>query len=231
MKVNPAAPSRATLRRKVSNAAAILEAVYGAPFYSEPHVLDSLIGCILSQNTNDLNSGRAWRMLRRRFPTWSKAAKAPVDEIEDAIRVGGLSHSKAMRIKAILADLKRSRNRYDLDFLRDMPDGDAFEYLTAMSGVGKKTAAVVLLFAAQRDVFPVDTHIHRIAQRLGWVREGASRDEVFEEMRSLVPEGKAMAFHINLIRFGRERCTKRSPNHDGCPLHSQCLYVRGHVAF
>ena len=231
MTKQPSSPPSAALRRRVARAAAILESAYGAPSYSERHVLDSLIGCILSQNTNDLNSGRAWRMLRRRFPTWSKAAKAPVEAIEDAIRIGGLSHCKALRIKAILADLKASRNRYDLDFLRDMSEDDAFDYLTAMSGVGKKTAAVVLLFAAQRDIFPVDTHIHRIAQRLGWVREGASRDEVFETMRRLVPKGKAMSFHINLLRFGRERCSKRSPNHLGCPLRRQCLYVRGLVAF
>ncbi len=232
MKTSPEPrPPRASLRRRTARIAAKLERVYGSPEYRERSVLTSLVGCILSQNTNDLNSGRAWRMLRRTFPTWAATARAPVDEVEEAIRVGGLAHSKAARIKAILARVRRERGAYSLEFLKDAPEDEAYTYLTSFDGVGWKTAAVVLLFAAGRDVFPVDTHIHRIAQRLGLVREGASRDEVFEEMRSLVPRGKAMSLHLNLIRFGRERCRKRSPLHDRCPLRRECLYVRGLVRF
>jgi len=218
------------LRRKVARIAATLEGVYGIPQPGRnERVLDSLIGCILSQNTNDLNSYRAWRNLRRRLPTWRKCAEAPVEEIRDAIRVGGLAPVKSRQIKDILMRIKAIRGAYNLQFVCDMAIDDAFEYLTAMKGVGVKTAAVVLLFACGRDVFPVDTHIHRIAQRLGLVREGAARDEVFYAMRDLVPKGKALSLHINLIRFGRDRCHKRGPDHDGCPLRRSCLYVRGLV--
>ena len=227
-----AAPSRAALRRRVARAADVLDGVYGQyPRGRGEKVLDSLIRCILSQHTSDLNSGRAWRVLKQRFPTWRKAALAPVGEIEEAIRVGGLAAVKAPQIKDILTRTKAAHGRYDLQFVCDMEIDEAFEYLTAMKGVGVKTAAVVLLFACGRDVFPVDTHIHRIAQRLGFAREGATRDEVFYAMRGLVPAGKALSFHVNLIRFGRDRCSKRTPRHEGCPLRQMCLYVKGLVKY
>jgi endonuclease III len=228
-----AAPaSVAGLRRTVARIVAALEGVYGIPQSGRnERVLDSLVGCILSQNTNDLNSWRAWRNLKRRLPTWRKCAEAPVDEIRDAIRVGGLAPVKSRQIKEILMRVKATHGAYSLQFVCDMEIDGAFEYLTAMNGVGVKTAAVVLLFACGRDVFPVDTHIHRIAQRLGLVREGATRDEVFRAMRDLVPAGKALSLHINLIRFGRERCRKRGPDHEGCPLRRGCLYVKGLVKY
>ncbi len=220
------------LRGKVARIARKLEAVYGKPEYDGGGpVLDSLIGCILSQNTNDRNSGAAWRRLKERFPTWDSAAAAPRRKIEESIRVGGLAPSKSARIKAILSDIGAAHGEYDLEFLHRLPDDEAFEYLTAMNGVGVKTAAVVLLFAMGRDVFPVDTHIHRIAQRLGLAAEGTGRDGVFETMRGLVPKGAAYAFHINLIRFGRDRCRKRKPLCKGCPLRPDCLYVKGQVTF
>ncbi|MHC4712198.1 MAG: endonuclease III domain-containing protein [Planctomycetota bacterium] len=226
------ASTGARLRRRVARIARKLGAVYGKPKYNGGGpILDSLIGCILSQNTNDRNSGAAWRSLRERFPTWASAAAAPRRKIEESIRVGGLAPSKSARIKAILSDIKATRGEYKLEFLHRLPDEEAFEYLTAMNGVGVKTAAVVLLFAMGRDVFPVDTHIHRIAQRLGFVAEGASRDNVFEAMRGRVPKGAAYSLHVNLIRFGRDRCRKRKPLCKGCPLRADCRYVKGLVSF
>lgn len=227
-----ARPSPSALRRKVARVASTLERACGVPrFDGGGKVLDSLIGCILSQNTNDRNSGAAWRLLKKRFPSWAAAAAAPRREIENAIRVGGLAPSKSGRIKTILAEVKRSRGDYSLEFLHEMSNRDAFDYLTAMKGVGVKTGAVVLLFAMGRDVFPVDTHIHRISQRLGFVPEGSTRDETFEAMSDLVPKGKAYSFHVNLIRFGRQRCRKRKPACQGCPLRRACLYVKGLVTF
>ena len=227
-------PGRAilTVRKKVARVARILERIYGAQQVdADDNVLDSLIGCMLSQNTTDVNSDRAWRELKRRFPTWAAAARAPVGQIESAIRVAGLAPSRSRRIKGILSLVGRTRGRYDLEFIKDTSVDEAFRYLASLDGVGKKTAAVVLLFACGRDVFPVDTHIHRIAQRLGFVGEGSSRDEVFEAMKPLVPKGKALSLHLNLIRFGRERCRKRRPLCPGCPLRRECLYVKGLVEF
>ena len=217
--------SLAGLKRKVARVAAALERLYGIPGRDDDeNVLDSLIGCILSQNTTDANSGRAWENLRRAFPTWARAAKADRRQIEKAIRVAGLAPSRSRRIKKILSRVKAKHGRYDLEFLRDATDEEAFSYLASLDGVGKKTAAVVLLFGLGRDVFPVDTHIHVIAQRLALVPEGTSRDGVFETMKALVPGGKAHSLHLNLIRLGKERCRRRSPACAGCPLRRGCLY-------
>ena len=219
-------------KAKVRRVLEALEEIYGEPPRGRRDgVLDSLVACILSQNTNDANSGRAWLRLKERFPKWRDAAAARVRSIEAAIRPGGLAPSKSRRIKAILRRLETERGEYSLEFLREASDSEAFDYLTEMDGVGAKTAAVVLLFAMGREVFPVDTHIHRLAQRLGLAEEGSKRDAVFEAMQPLVPDGKAWSLHINLIRFGRERCRKRNPACDGCPLRRECLYVRGKVSF
>lgn len=218
------------LRRKAGRVTSKLEAVYGTPeIQPDDSVLDSLVGCILSQNTTDTNSDRAWRNLKERFPSWEAAARADRRRLEAAIRVAGLGPSRSRRIKEILSYVRKTRGRYDLEFLRGLGDEEAFEYLAALKGVGRKTAAIVLLFALGRDVFPVDTHIHVIAQRLGLVREGASRDEVYEAMKPLVPRGKALSLHLNLVRFGKERCRKRNPSCAGCPLRTECLYVKTRV--
>ncbi len=228
----PHPPNPAALRAKVRRVAQKLEAVYPSPPYDGKRgVLDSLISCILSQNTNDASSGRAWFQLKKRFPTWEAAAAASARRIETAIRSGGLAPSKSKRIKAILTELGATRGEYSLEFIRKMSDDEAFSYMTNINGVGVKTAAVVLLFACGRDVFPVDTHVHRICRRLGLADEGATRDGVFYAMRPLVPGGKAYSFHINLIRFGRERCRKRNPLCECCPLRRQCLYIKGEVVF
>ena len=217
---------------KVRRVAEVLEDIYGEPpRVGRDSVIDSLISCILSQNTNDVNSGRAWLRLKKRFPTWRDAAKAPVSRIEEAIRPGGLAPSKSRRIKAILRRLDDDYGEYSLEFLHEMGDEEAFEFLTGLDGVGAKTAAVVLLFALERDVFPVDTHIHRLAQRMGLAPEGATRDGVFDLMKPLVPARGAWSLHINLIRFGRDRCRKRSPLCESCPLGRECLYVKGEVSF
>ncbi len=216
----------ASLRRRVASAAAALEKLYGHEERgADEDILDSLIGCVLSQNTTDVNSGRAWETLKKLYPTWQGVARAKAHSIEAAIRVAGLAPTRSRRIKDILAQVKKTSGGYDLEFLREASDDEAMEYLASLDGVGKKTAAVVLLFAMGRDVFPVDTHVHRISQRLGFVREGVSRDECYEEMKKLVAPGKALSFHLNLIRFGKERCHKRRPECGGCVFRARCVYV------
>ena len=128
--------------------------------------VDVLVDTILSQNTSAANSDAGYRQLRRRFRTWNQVADAPVEEVERHIRVSGLSRQKAPRIQAILRQVRADRRKIDLQFLAEMDERSAYDYLTKFTGVGPKTANCVLLFAFKHAVFPVDTHIHRIARRL-----------------------------------------------------------------
>ncbi len=211
---------------KVRRILSTLEELYGTPRPGGAEsVLDCLIRCILSQNTTDLTSSRAWLSLKGRYRDWPSAAVAPAESIEEAIREGGLARSKSRRIKAILQQLGRRKVKYSLEFLRRKSDEDAFRYLTGMDGVGPKTAAVVLLFALGRDILPVDTHIDRLCRRLGLAGEAATAEDVFEIMKPLVPPGAAHRLHLNMIRFAKERCRKRKPLCGECPLARQCLYV------
>ncbi len=190
--------------------------------------LDTLIGTLLSQNTNDTNSHRAWINLRHKFPTWEAAAAAPWQSVAAAIKVGGLKNQKARRIKEILRRVKRDWGAYSLNALRRKTNDEVMEYLLSMKGIGEKTAACVLVFSLNRDVFPVDTHIHRICNRLGLVAT-KSAEETFHAIASLVPRGRAYSFHVNLIRFGREVCRSRRPLCRNCTLFDECVFVQKHA--
>jgi len=185
--------------------------------------LDMLIGTLLSQNTNDRNSHRAYVQLRKKFPTWKKVAKAPVGAIAAAIRVGGMKNLKSRRIKRLLSDVHKKYGNYRLRDIHKLSNAEIISHLTSFEGIGFKTASCVLLFSLRRDVFPVDTHIHRICNRLGLVAT-KSPDKTYEAMKSLVPKGKAYSFHTNLIRFGRTVCLARSPRCGQCPLYDHCRY-------
>ena len=203
----------------------ILEARLGIPRQKEARALplDMLIGTLLSQNTNDRNSHRAYTKLRKRFPTWKKVAGAPVREIAAAIRVGGMKNQKSARIKALLQELKDRSGYYNLRGVEKLSDDEVIATLTRFNGIGIKTAACVLLFSLRRNVFPVDTHVHRICNRLGLVRT-KSPDKTFEKMRPLIPAKKAYSFHTNLIRFGRSVCLARNPRCGRCPLFTLCKF-------
>lgn len=185
--------------------------------------LDVLIGTILSQNTNDRNSHRAYTNLRASYATWDDVLAAPVRDIADTIRTGGMAPSKAARIKALLATLKKKDGTLSLERLRETPVDAIFDELTGYKGVGMKTAACVCVFALGRDVFPVDTHVHRVCNRLGLVHTH-SPDKTFLAMRPLVPNGRAYAFHTNLIRFGRRVCKSQNPQCGICPLYNDCAW-------
>lgn len=186
--------------------------------------LDTLVGTILSQNTNDANSGEAFRRLKRRFPSWRAALDAPRREVERAIRVGGLAPGKSRAIQGVLRWLARERGRLSLDFVRRLSTAEAMERLTDLDGVGVKTAAVTLSFAYGREVFPVDTHIRRVCVRLGLAPEGATAEEVFETLGPHVPRGAAYSLHLQMIRLGREVCRARAPACGRCPLARMCPY-------
>lgn len=210
---------KAHTRRIVS----LLEKHYGVP-ERRPHgdPLDSLIHAILSQNTSDVNSGRAYQRLRQAFPTWEAVLKARSGSIERAIRCAGLAPTKAPRIKAALSAVKEQHGTLSLSRLCHMTFDEALDQLGPLPGVGVKTVAVVMLFACGADLCPVDTHVHRLVRRIGLVGENASRDQTFRELRRLVPRGKGLSIHINLIQHGRRACVAGRPRCGDCALRRQC---------
>jgi endonuclease III len=202
-----------------------LRDAYGIPG-QRPHgrPLDELVLTVLSQSTNDRNRDVAFAGLRGRFPTWAEVREAPVEEIEDATRPGGLAPTKSRRIKEILEAI----DPLSLDWLADVPVEEGRRYLCALPGVGRKTAACVLLFSfGLRDV-PVDTHVGRVATRLGLLREGAGAKEQADAMTALTPPGQELELHLNLLRHGRRTCHSQRPDCPNCVLHRMCPYARAH---
>jgi len=213
------------LRRKLTTVHRCLAKRFGTPKQparSDP--LQAMVRTILSQNTTDTNSDRAFRNLRKTFPRWEMLLDAPLSKIAGAIRVGGLADQKSKNIKDFLKWVRLTYGRLSLDAMHDMTPDEALETFTALKGIGLKTVYVTLLFACGKDVFPIDTHIYRIVRRLGLAPEKASRDKVTELMQPLVPKGKSLALHINLIDFGRTVCLARRPRCSECPLTDLCIY-------
>lgn len=210
-------------RKRIAAICRRLRRVYGpvAPPPVGP-VLDELIACILSQNTSDTNSDAAYTELRRRFPTWDDVRRAPEQKLAAAIRQAGLSNRKAPRIKAMLQQIHDQRGTLSLEFLRHLPTADAAEYLAGFPGVGPKTLACVLLFACRRPVLPVDTHVHRLSQRLGLISPTTGADKAHEELAALVADGQVLEFHVQLIRHGRTVCAARDPACAECVLLDLC---------
>jgi endonuclease-3 len=204
-----------------------LEASLGVPRQARklPKPLDMLIATILSQNTNDKNSIRAYENLRKAFPSWQEVAQANVRAVKSAIRVGGMANQKSVRIKDTLAAVKKRFGSYSLSSLKQKSDDEVIQELTTLNGVGFKTASCVLLFSLRRDVFPVDTHVHRICNRLGLVKTNTP-EKTYEAMKNLFPKGRGYSFHTNLIRFGRKVCRATNPACDECPLFDDCVYER-----
>jgi endonuclease-3 len=218
-------------RRRVRALRDRLRLVYGIPL-AEPHrhPIAELILTVLSQSTNDRNRDVAYLALRERFPTWEQIRDAPVDEIEAAIRPGGISKVKSARIKAILAAITDTAPDHgadpgdplSLDWLPSLSVPEAQRYLTSLPGVGRKTAACVLLFAlGMRDV-PVDTHVSRVGTRLALFRPKAPFEELHDTMLEITPPGEELELHINLLRHGRRTCYARRPACEGCALNRMC---------
>jgi endonuclease III len=186
------------------------------------HPIAELVRTILSQNTNDFNRDTAYDRLRERFPTWEEVRDAPLDQVAEAIRPGGLAPTKAPRIQEAL---RRIGDPPDLDWLACAPRSDAVQYLTEIPGVGRKTAACVMIFALGRPEIPVDTHVHRVGGRLGLFRPNASFEEAHDEMLRITDPEDAYELHINLIEHGRRVCRPR-PRCNECALARMCLYRR-----
>jgi len=181
-----------------------------------------LVGTILSQNTTDLNRDRAFEALMQRFPTWEAVLAAPQHEVALAIKGAGLYRQRAQRIQEVLRKVKDKCGKASLDCLRKLEPEEAYRWLLSLPGVGKKTAAIVMLFGLGAPYFPVDTHIKRVTRRLGlWDGRGDPHDA----LSPLVPRGKEYELHLHLIRLGRELCRPRNPRCRECPLRDLCDWV------
>jgi endonuclease-3 len=215
-------------RRKLRAIRDRLREAYGRPVPHPHHApVDELILTVLSQNTNDRNRDVAFARLRERFSSWAEVRDASEDEVEEAIRPGGISRVKAGRIQKILHAIGDD----DLSWLADEPLDKAREELTDLPGVGRKTAACVLLFSFGRPDVPVDTHVYRVGTRLGLFRPKASFDEAHDEMLRLVGDDADEAYevHVGLIRHGRRTCHARNPRCEECVLLSLCPYGKARL--
>jgi endonuclease-3 len=217
------APPR-SLRRRVRALHRRLEEHYGPAKRKRIGPLDELMLTILSQNTNDTNRDRAYVSLRARFPDWEAVRVAPRREVEKAIKSAGLWKQKARTLQETLDAIHEEQGDLDLSHLAAMADDEVIEYLTGFRGVGVKTAACVLCFAMGRHYMPVDTHVHRVARRLGLIPERATADQAHELLNRerLVPAELRFSFHIQLIRHGRAVCRAGRPACDTCVLDGLC---------
>lgn len=207
-----------------------LKAVYGLPECERGlDPLDVLILTVLSQSTTNTNSDRAFASLKQRFPTWEQARRARASSIEAAIRSGGLARQKSVRIKNLLNEIYERRGSLDLSFLTTAPLEEAKQFLSSFKGVGPKTVACTLLFACDRPIFPIDTHIFRIARRLGLIPQRCSDEQAHQLMTDLIPDRRYYEVHVNLIRHGRKVCRPQNPLCEQCCLIDYCRYYEGLV--
>ncbi len=200
-----------------------LGGLYGEPIHT-PHgdAVAELVLTMLSQNTADTNSGRAFTQLLRAFPSWEAIAEAPPEAVVAAIQIGGLAPQKAPRIQAALRAVGERSPAWDLQFLREAPLEDARAWLRALPGVGPKTAACVLLFALGLPAMPVDTHVERVSKRLGLIPEKLSAEQAHAALEALVPPTAYYRFHMLFIKHGRRTCAARRPACGRCPLADGC---------
>jgi endonuclease-3 len=215
-------PSRSLIAEIIGK----LTSVYGEKKLPAKRIapLDELIFTILSQNTNDVNRDRAYANLRRLFPTWDAVLAATPEQIEPAIRVGGLSKQKSQRIHRILSEIKQQHGSLTLDFLQSWEMDAIHDYLIQLKGVGEKTVACVLLFSLGLPALPVDTHVHRVTQRLGLVPAGMDEKHTMELLLGQVPPSDRYTFHVLIIQHGRITCHARKPDCLHCVLLSICPF-------
>lgn len=214
------------LKKSIRAADKILVRVFGNPELQGGDAVEALVGCILSQATTDAQSGAAYDALIAKYPTWTQLRDARVSDIAHVIKSSGLANDKARYIKHALQFIERERGEINLDFLNELNETDARKWLMQMEGIGPKTASIVLLFAQKRNVFPVDTHVHRVTRRLGWISERTSAEQAHTQLEALISPRRYYAMHINLIRLGREICRAQNPRCEMCPLKEPCAYYQ-----
>jgi endonuclease-3 len=219
-----------TLERRqalYAEVAPLLQERYGYPEWRQ-HLppVDELVCTILSQNTSDTNRDKGFEALKAALPDWESVRDAPEDMVRDLIRPAGLANQKAPRIQRALRQITEERGEISLDFLQSMSVEEARDWLTSIKGVGLKTAAIILLFAYHMPAFPVDTHVHRLSKRIGFIDEKTTANKAHAIMEAIVPPDDYYAFHLNLIQHGREVCSARKPKCEACPLTNHCRYFQ-----
>jgi endonuclease-3 len=200
---------------------------YGEPVWSGARLdpVAELVLTVLAQNTADVNSHRAFVALRAAYPTWDAVLAAPTDELEDVIRPGGLAPTKSKRIQQVLAEVHDATGgSWDLAFLGERPLEQAREWLVSLPGIGRKTASIVLLFAYGRPALPIDTHVYRVAMRLGLLPPKVALTPAHDLLEEVVPPERMFAAHVLLIGHGREVCRAPRPICGLCPLTDLCPY-------
>ncbi|GJQ09559.1 hypothetical protein GpartN1_g1350.t1 [Galdieria partita] len=205
-----------------------LSKLYTIPNFSERDnsVLDTLIAVMLSQNTTDRNSTKAFEQLKNRYKDWNQVIEAPLRDLEDCIRVAGLAKTKATRIKSLLETLRKERGELGLENLRESSVDEVEKELSRFKGVGLKTIACVSAFSLGFQVFPVDTHVFRVCKRLGWIHPNYSRDEAFRSLNNTVPLKLRVPLHFLIISHGRKICRSQSPRCEACALQNVCQYFK-----
>ncbi|MFW9803754.1 MAG: endonuclease III domain-containing protein [Candidatus Thorarchaeota archaeon] len=212
-------------RRKVNAVCKLLIREYGDIIVERVlDPLEELVYAILSQNTTDVNSERAFSSLRASYATWEEVLEAPHSELAQVIRSSGPFRVKAERIQSTLAEIKKRVGSLDLSLLKDMETSEAMHWLTSLHGVGPKTAAIVLLFCFEKPVLPVDTHVWRVSKRLGLVPSNATRVKAQDMLQDIIPLSCLYSMNHNLVRHGREVCIARTPRCTDCFLQKHCRY-------
>lgn len=205
----------------------LLEAHYGPRSWrGRRDPLEELVMTILSQNTSDRNSGRAYRALRQAFPDWQALIDAPTEAVYAAIKPAGLGKVKAPRIQQTLRRIQERTGALSLDLLDALPLEEARAWLTSLDGIGPKTAACVLMFALGKPALPVDTHVHRVSLRLGLIAPKVSAEQAHRLLESALEPAQVYPFHLNMIQHGRLICHARSPECGRCPLAVICAYAQ-----
>jgi endonuclease-3 len=200
---------------------------YDHPQWAGPRLdpVSELVLTILSQNTADVNSFRAFTTLQLRYPTWDAVLAAPRDELEDVIRPGGLAPTKSGRIQQVLAEVHAATDgSWDLSFLGTRPLDEARDWLVSLPGIGRKTASIILLFGFGRPAVPVDTHVHRVATRIGMLPPRTPLDRAHDLLEEVLHPREMYPFHVELIRHGRDTCRAPRPICGLCPLTDVCAY-------
>ncbi|XP_010272058.1 PREDICTED: putative DNA glycosylase At3g47830 [Nelumbo nucifera] len=193
-------------------------------------VLDGLVSTLLSQNTTEANSARAFASLKSAFPTWEDVHAAEPKCIENAIKCGGLSVTKTSCIKQLLKGLLEKRGKLCMEYLRDMSVEEIKAELCSFKGIGPKTVACVLMFHLQQDDFPVDTHVFRISKAMGWVPTSADREKAYLHLNKRIPNELKFDLNCLLVTHGKlcVKCAKKGVHRkkvtsdQPCPLSKYC---------
>ena len=211
-----------TSETKIRKITRLLKKAYGAPKPRKTPPVDELIRTILSQNTSDKNSVPAFHALKKKFGSWERVLETPAVSIAAVIKHAGLAGIKSARIVGALKQIKEREGKISLSRLKGMSVEDGLNYLKSIKGVGPKTAACVLLFSFGKPAMPVDTHIFRVANRIGLIAADIDIEEAHKILTSMVPKGLIYELHLGIISHGRETCRATGPKCGSCVLYGAC---------